>query len=115
MEIKGIAYPVLQRENRLKSLMTSYYPPEFLEILNSDLNNSSWLPKFTSNKIVNNLHPIRHLLLMRLLSGSARDFYENEYLYKPFGTGPWICMNPLADHYLKKVVKKSRCKCAWIK
>lgn len=107
LEIKGLAYPMLQRESRLKSLMASYYPHEFLEMLNSSFkSNSSWLPKFNSNNRITTLHPIRHLLLMRLLCGSARDFFENEYLYTPFGTGPWICMNPLADHYLKKVVKK---------
>ncbi|MGE7694962.1 TnsD family Tn7-like transposition protein [Lysinibacillus sp. NPDC094177] len=107
LEMKGIAYPMLQRGNRLKNLLLNYYPHEFLEMLNSSfISNSSWLPKFNSNNRITTLQPIRHLLLMRLLCGSARDFFENEYLYKPFGTGPWICMNPLADHYLKKVVKK---------
>ncbi|MFC9540287.1 TnsD family Tn7-like transposition protein [Lysinibacillus sp. NPDC056959] len=107
LEIKGIAYPMLKREQRLKILMLDHFPHEFLEMLNSSFSPStSWLPKFKGKSRVTTLHPIRHLLLMRLLCGSAREFFENEYEYKPFGTGPWICMNPFADHYLEKVVKK---------
>ncbi|AXQ50878.1 TnsD family Tn7-like transposition protein [Lysinibacillus fusiformis] len=107
LEIKGIAYPMLKREDRLKSLLLDYYPYRFLEMLNSSFTQStSWLPKFNSINKTTNLHPIRHLLLMRLLCGSAREFFENDYEYKPFGNGPWICMNPFADHYLEKVVKK---------
>jgi len=106
LEIKGIAYPMLKREQRLKDLMLDYYPHDFLEMLNSSFSkNTSWLPKFNGNNRVTILHPIRHLLLMRLLCGSAREFFEIEYEYKPFGNGPWICMNPFADHYLEKLVK----------
>lgn len=107
LEIKGIAYPMLKREEGLKNLMLDYYPYKFLEMLNSSFTQSTtWLPKFNSKNKITNLHPIRHLLLMRLLCGSAREFFENDYEYKPFGNGPWICMNPFADHYLEKVVKK---------
>lgn len=109
LEIKGVAYPILEREVRLKNLISNFYPLEFLELLDSSFlnnSNSSWVPKFAGVKDINLLHPIRHLLLMRLLCGSAREFFENDYTYRPFGTGPWICMNPLADHYLQKVVEK---------
>jgi len=106
LEIKGIAYPMLKRKQRLKELMLDFYPHDFLEMLNSSFSqNASWLPKFNGNNRITTLHPIRHLLLMRLLCGSASEFFENEYEYKPFGNGPWICMNPFADHYLEKVVK----------
>lgn len=43
---------------------------------------------------------------MRCLCGSVKNFFEDEYMYEPFGKGPWVCMNPLANHYLKKCVEK---------
>jgi len=30
-------------------------------------------------------------------------FYQDEQ-YKPFGNGPWICLNPAAEHYQQKVI-----------
>lgn len=108
-QIKGIAYPNLNRHKKLNELVLNYYSIEFLELLNSSFkvnDNSSWL-KFTNGvKVLKHLHPIRHLLLIRSLCGSARNFFENEYTYEPFGKGPWICMNPLANHYLEEVVEK---------
>lgn len=108
IEIKGIAYPIKQRYQKLCNLMLDFYPKEFLELLNSSFqrtDNLSWLSSLNGKGYTfDKLHPIRHLLLMRLLCGSARNFFEKEYSYEPFGPGPWICMNPLADHYLQNIV-----------
>ena len=108
IELKGIAYPTKKRYQKLCDLMLDYYPIEFLELLNSSFkrtDNLSWLSSLNGKGYkFDKLHPIRHLLLMRLLCGSARNFFEKEYSYEPFGKGPWICMNPLADHYLQNVV-----------
>lgn len=50
-------------------------------------------------------YPIRHLLIMRCLCGSAKKFFEEDFVFAPFGKGPWLCMNKLADHYLEKCVE----------
>src|SRR5690606_403795 len=49
-------------------------------------------------------HPIRHLLLSRFLGISLHDLFYKKMEYKPFGDGPWPCLNAAADHYLKPVV-----------
>ncbi|MFT9820807.1 TnsD family Tn7-like transposition protein [Lysinibacillus sp. NPDC056185] len=110
LEIKGIAYPARQRQKKLINQMLDFYPEKFLELLNSSFHKdekSTWLNCLNDhNKSIVRLHPIRHLLLMRFLCDSARNFFEEEYVYEPFGRGPWICMNPLAPHYLQNVIEK---------
>ncbi|MEG3169872.1 TnsD family Tn7-like transposition protein [Sphingomonas sp. LB3N6] len=46
-------------------------------------------------------HPIEHLLLRDLLG--SRDERK-----QPFGSGPWECRNPLADHFERDVVTDLR-------
>lgn len=108
LKVKGLAFPIQQSQEKLIDLMLGYYPIKFLELLNSSFQKTDrtvWLRYLNGNgKYINTLHPIRHLLLMRLLCGSARGFFETEYIYEPYGKGPWICMNPLSNHYLERVV-----------
>lgn len=105
---KGLLYPFSQRKKKLNKLIVDNYPKDFLDILDSSIDiadNNSWSPTMAGIYKINNLHPIRHILLMQLLCGSANEFFETEFTYEPFGRGPWTCMNPLSTHYLKSVVK----------
>jgi hypothetical protein len=38
------------------------------------------------------------------LNISIEDLFNLKLEYKPFGHGPWPCLNPAADHFLKSVV-----------
>jgi len=49
-------------------------------------------------------HPLRHLLLIRYLTGNIEDFFKSDYKYSPFGYGPWPCMNAATEHYNLMVV-----------
>ncbi|MGD2198444.1 TnsD family Tn7-like transposition protein [Lysinibacillus fusiformis] len=102
---RGFLYPINQRKKKLNELIVEYHSIEFLELLNSSLNINTWSPSMIGLYELNNLHPIRHILIMQLLCGSAANFFENDYTYEPFGKGPWICMNSLSNHYLESVVK----------
>lgn len=44
-------------------------------------------------------HPIRHLLLMHFLGVTAEEFFTAFIEYKPFGDGPYPCLNKASDHY----------------
>jgi len=55
-------------------------------------------------------NPMRHILLMRFLAGTADDFFIRagtlalpEYL--PFGTPPYPCRNAVCDYYLQSVIE----------
>ncbi|MFC5627369.1 TnsD family Tn7-like transposition protein [Aliibacillus thermotolerans] len=104
MAMKGIAFPIAKRKNHLGELLINYYSEEVLDIFDSS--NLSWLDYVFSKNRFKRIHPLRHLLLMRSLAGSVKEFFEGEYSYEPFGKGPWICMNPLSDHYLEKRVSR---------
>lgn len=109
LKIKEIAYPMLSRQSNLNKLLLNYYQTELLEMLNLSISNNenkSWIGHFNTALSIFSMHPIKHILIMRALSGSVRDFFEKDYTYEPFGKGPWICMNPLADHYLERCVEK---------
>ena len=97
----------------LSKQFINYYPAEFLTYLkcNIDANkNSNWLRKLTRKQYCY-VHPLRHILFIRFLFGSVKEFYA---LYKeaqivekansPFGLGPWPCLNPAADHYKEDTI-----------
>lgn len=95
---------VYQRE--LVGQFLHFYGHELLKILDSDINFESeqnWLLGIV-RKHRKTFHPIRHLLMLRFLGLSVSEFFTGDRSYRPFGAGPWLCLNPAADHYLKPVV-----------
>jgi len=105
----GVASPngrVYQKE--FVDKFVQYYGEDFLETVQSniDLNSdSNWLARIV-RKHRNSFHPIRHLLLIRFLAGSPKDFFQKKYCYSPFGNGPWPCLNIAAEHYRDFVIDK---------
>jgi hypothetical protein len=92
-----------------KDLLDSFlffYGHELLEALDSTIryeNKQNWLFDI-ARKNGRGFHPVRHLLMMRFLATSVENFFATDYSYKPFGEGPWLCLNAAAEHYLKPVV-----------
>ncbi|WP_445626608.1 TnsD family Tn7-like transposition protein [Nostoc sp. DSM 114167] len=90
----------------------SYYSPKLLELLQSEVDKLtkkqwpiSWFA--TSNQISH--HPLRHLLVMNFLGYRAEDFFKIQPIeYKPFGKGPWPCLNSASDHFNKAKIKECR-------
>lgn len=83
-----------------------FYGQEVLEHLHSTVdceNHSNWLSNIV-RKNRKSFHPIRHLLMMNFLVGSAQAFFENNNSYQPFGKSPWLCFNGAVDHYLQPIV-----------
>ena len=83
-----------------------YYGEDLLEYLQSkvDINHdSNWLMDMVRKKNKTK-HPVRHLLLCHFLGLSLTDLFSKKMQYKPFGDGPWPCLNMAANHYLKPVV-----------
>ncbi|MCU4770905.1 TnsD family Tn7-like transposition protein [Bacillus toyonensis] len=109
LKVNGMGYPMLKRHRRLSELIQDHYSQTLLEMLNSSFlidDRTSWIKYVLGEGGIYFCHPIRHILVMRCLCGTAKNFFEKEYAYEPFGKGPWICMNRLADHYLQKCVEK---------
>jgi hypothetical protein len=84
-----------------------YYGNNILSLIeaNIDVNSShNWLLNMV-RKPREVFHPIKHLLLINFLGVSVEAFFNEEYKYKPFGIGPWPCLNKAALHYHQRVIK----------
>jgi hypothetical protein len=93
---------------KVNAAMIEFFPSNFLNILESNI---AIDPGFTWTKVLLNrkilVHPIRHLLFIEFLFGSVNNIINfKELEYRPFGEGPWPCLNPVASHYKKDVITK---------
>lgn len=91
---------------KVNAEMLEFFPSDFLDILESNIlieNKFTWTKGLLKQKIL--VHPIRHILFIEFLFGSINNIINfMEIEYKPFGEGPWPCLNPVAPHYKKEVV-----------
>lgn len=96
----------IKQENLCKEFV-GYFGLDTLKILESEVDpedQHNWLSTLF-RKSQKATHPIRHILLILFLCGSMEAFFENEIICsKPFGEGPWPCLNPVAGHYKKDIV-----------
>ena len=108
---KGLATVTGQvRCNVLCTSIKEYYGDKFLQSIQCGILNchsENWIRNIARDQAAST-HPIRHVLLIRYLSGSPQCFLENNDEYKPFGNGPWPCLNKIAEHYLDPVIENVR-------
>ena len=108
-KLMEIGFATINKSISQKELIKSfidYYGDEFLRLVQSEVNTDSetnWLMDMLRKKNKTN-HPIRHLLLARFLGISIDDLFNKRLEYKPFGDGPWPCLNKASEHYLQPVV-----------
>ncbi|GKZ02649.1 hypothetical protein ANS017_13070 [Paraclostridium bifermentans] len=50
-----------------------------------------------------NINTIRHILIIRFLGVSIDDIFNKKYKYKPFGEGPWPCLNCNCFYYQEDI------------
>ncbi|SDJ52900.1 TnsD family Tn7-like transposition protein [Paenibacillus naphthalenovorans] len=91
----------------LATQMECYYGRETLLYLQSGVkpsDDSFWLKAIT-RKHRKAFHPIRHALLMRFLGVCIQNIHLGSKVpLKPFGDGPFPCLNPAAEHFHEKVI-----------
>lgn len=98
------------RVRELMKELKSYYSGELLKLLQCDFDetsNSSWPAKIVRGLRVGSIHhPLRHLLLMRFLGQTVETFFSTSDEYKPFGDGPWPCLNPACDRGRERQIEQ---------
>lgn len=93
-------------QDRLGQDFKSYFGESFLERLQSGIDRkNNWLKQIT-RKHQRTFHPIRHLLLIQFLNSDVEECFTHSETSKPFGHGPWMCLNPVADHYGSHVINE---------
>ncbi|MBD7911969.1 TnsD family Tn7-like transposition protein [Clostridium cibarium] len=96
------------RQNRLKEMFKSRYSEEFLEMLDSKIDDreSNWLRGIV-RKPEKMVHPIRHILFILFLCNDVEEFFKrNKCERYNFENTVWACLNPVASHYKKLVINK---------
>ena len=94
------------RQKQLIDDFVFFYGSDFLKTLDSMVvyeDASNWLSQIV-RKHRRVFHPIRHLLMIRFLRESIDTFFQNNKHYRPFGRGPWLCLNAAVDHYLQPAI-----------
>jgi hypothetical protein len=95
------------KQDELHDRVVGHYGTELLEILESGLKRNdeyNWLRVVTRN-VTRTVHPLRHILLILFLTSDMDTFFKGiRKAYKPFGKGPWPCLNKASDHYQQDVV-----------
>jgi Tn7-like transposition protein D/TniQ len=99
------------RINKFVNAFTSFYSPKFLAEINCSLEESrmNWLLRLVRHsKSMAAQSPLHHILLMIFLGCTAEDLFTGCEEFKPFGSGPWPCLNRVADHYGELTVTECR-------
>jgi Tn7-like transposition protein D/TniQ len=89
----------------------NYYPPQLLQLLHCELEDQiqeSWLLRLVRSLRGRALNPLYHLLLMHFLGYTAEEFFSIPTMEKPFGEGPWPCLNPTCAHYRHLCIRECR-------
>jgi len=89
------------------------YGKEFLDLIGAYDGNDTktWIKRIFlyRDKLV---HPMFHLLLIRMLAGSAEKFFMSECEKPlPYGKGPWPCRNPVCPHNRQDVIESIVIRC----
>ena len=101
----------IQQKELLKGFK-EYFKDELLDLLQSNIETDSdynWLTDLIRRKNKTS-NPIRHLLLIQFLDLSVDELFNSAIKYKPFGDGPWPCLNPAAWHYKQDVIEEVQIK-----
>lgn len=105
---KGLAYfgGRFRHTDFLRQFL-EFYPEDFLERLQSEIGGPKqpWPLRLVRLNSVGQAHaPLRHLLLMTFLGCTAEEFFTDFKPVKPFGDGPWPCLNRASDHYMENTI-----------
>ncbi|WML50244.1 TnsD family Tn7-like transposition protein [Neobacillus sp. PS3-34] len=96
------------RWKQLIPKFNEYYGKQLLDTLESYIypdENDTWLHKLLRKPRVS-CHPLRHILFLEFLGENISTMVSQigSTSYKPFGNGPWICLNKAADHFHKPIL-----------
>ncbi|MCA9469971.1 MAG: TniQ family protein [Nitrospira sp.] len=87
----------------LREQFLNFFSPTLLNQLQCALPSSqeNWLTLLV--RVPNKAHhPLKHLLLMQFLAESPQQFFAHPWLPRPFGVGPYPCLNNWDDHYRER-------------
>lgn len=111
MKKRGYITPKGVKQELFLQDFLNYYGIDFLNHLNIDSNESSFIHWINSINRVNNkrdYHPIKHILIINFLFQNMQNFidFTIEESDTITITGLWPCLNVAASHYRQNVIKE---------
>src|SRR6267142_4115778 len=96
------------RFSRLQNAFLKLYSAAFLAQIGCSIaERNSWLGRLLNTCKVDVVQaPLCHLLLINFLGYTAEEFFTAYQDYKPFGSGPWPCLNPACNYYRRRIIKR---------
>lgn len=97
------------RTSKLLESFNKFYPADLLARLQCPLkeNGVNWLLRLVnSGRTQIAQHPLYHVLLLIFLNCTVEDFFTQYEEYRPFGEGPWPCLNRTAPHFRQMTITK---------
>lgn len=98
-------------ENRLRNALSHTYPPALLARLGLPQQSQQWHPMLNSlhTRHRPKMHPLRHILLIHVLGYTLSAFFDLPDTFvmpakRPFGDGPWPCLNAQCPDYGRDVI-----------
>ncbi len=91
---------------KVQNHFQNYYDNKTLRELQCELSKkiySNWLARLPHNQETSS-DPVRHLLFMHFLGHNVETFMKLPIDLKPFGIGPWPCLNPVCEYYQEKCI-----------
>ena len=94
------------KQGRLTTQFLKYYPPDFLARLGCELKGRhTWLRRVMQGG-KSARHPLHHLLLITFLGSTPEKFFQMPGEMRPFGDGPWPCLNQASSHFQELRIAK---------
>jgi hypothetical protein len=97
------------RTTKLIKAFLEFYSPQFLTDIQCQIigRDKCWLTRLVNpHKAVTVQPPLHHLLLITFLGVTAKSFFTSFHEFKPFGDGPWPCLNRATKHFGKPLIKE---------
>jgi transposase-like protein len=108
---RGLAtYSGRVHQDQLLEAFKNFYSLALLQLLQSELdeeNYANWLSRLVRHP-QGSQHPLHHLLLIHFLGHTAETFFKLPSELKPFGEGPWPCLNSVCKHFRKAQIQECK-------
>lgn len=105
---RGLAsFSGVVHQRKFLMALRHHYPVELLKVIHcqfDETRGNPW-PLRLVQPALGSQHPICHLLLIHFLGHTAQTFFALPAERKPFGEGPWPCLNPVSDHYRQALIQ----------
>lgn len=97
------------RVTKLLNALQYFFTPEYLTKIQCPIGTPScaWpLRIVLKDGITAAQNPLKHLLLMTFLGCTAEEVFTSFVEFKPFGDGPWPCLNRASKHHGELLIEQ---------